>query len=217
MSAKIIDVVGRQLFVEKSAIPNAGLGLFTNLTIAQGRPICEYKGDLLTAEQVLKRYPDHDSKYLLNLFSPPIVDGDGNPLVIDADPERSAEIGYGGFANDRHMKYPQNIIEAVDRKAKLSAKLKPIREELLFSGCDVNKKMSKGNLRRWRKYQVKAVRGDVDHENALVKAGYNAFYFRLLGAPSYLLLSLRDIFAGEEIFVPYGREYWSNPSRNHNE
>ena len=77
----------KQLEVKESTIPGAGLGLFTNLFIAKGTRIVEYKGRMTTWKAV-----EHDYKngYIFSI--------DPNH-VIDAKTYKKA---LGRYANDAH-------------------------------------------------------------------------------------------------------------------
>jgi hypothetical protein len=44
----------KQLVIKKSALPNAGMGLYTTIFIEKGTRIVEYKGKITTWKEVMK-------------------------------------------------------------------------------------------------------------------------------------------------------------------
>jgi len=59
----MINTFNPRVWVEHSTVPSAGLGLFARQDFGAGAVICEYRGERLTAEQFVARYPDDDARY----------------------------------------------------------------------------------------------------------------------------------------------------------
>lgn len=76
----------KNLFVKRSTIPGAGLGLFTKKAIPKGALIAEYKGKISTWKEV--KHNNGSNPYILFL---------NNNHVIDALPYKKA---LARFAND---------------------------------------------------------------------------------------------------------------------
>ena len=190
------------LIVDKSDIEGAGNGLFSNKFIPKGRPICEYKGDILSNEQV-NALGIENQFYILALGDPPMLDLGGKVLTtINADPEKAKEIGFGGFANDLHTKYPEEIIKAMDKASSLG---KAFREKLgtFIHSLDFNKKLSHKNRKTLRKEMKKVARAEAGVTASYASNGYNATYIRIEGLPCFMLMSIKEIYPGDEIYVPY--------------
>jgi SET domain-containing protein len=64
----------KQLEIKESSIPNAGLGLFTNVFIAKGTRIVEYKGRIKTWKEVQH---DDDNYYIFYVTKNRIIDANG--------------------------------------------------------------------------------------------------------------------------------------------
>ena len=79
-------IPAKTLFVKRSTIPGAGLGLFTKKAIAKGALIAEYKGKISTWKEVA--HNNGTNPYILFL---------NNNHVIDALPYKKA---IARFAND---------------------------------------------------------------------------------------------------------------------
>jgi len=110
---KINDEYANGLMLGVSAIPGAGIGLFTGIPINAGTPVCEYKGDefydaelcddgTVKCEEVTRRYEYLKSAasfktapLLYSLIHKP------KSVVIDCHPAIcKSEMGLGGFIND---------------------------------------------------------------------------------------------------------------------
>ena len=213
MNAKIHDAVvnsvtsSPNLIIVESDIKGAGQGLFTNQYIIKGRPICEYKGNLLTAEEA-SNLPRSETLYLLGLGNPSVSDSQGKVFTrIDANPNSTAEIGYGGFANDLYTKYPQELIDCRERFAKETHRVMR-KYGTYFSSLNVNKKMSPADRKKLRKAFKKAISLENELYEKYAAHGYNGIFVRIPGVPGFLMMSLKDIYPGQEIYVPYGDEYW---------
>lgn len=128
----------KQLVVKKSALPNAGKGLFTRKTIAKGERIVEYKGTVTTWKEVDHNEGENGYIYYIS-----------RNHVINARPHPDHLARY---AND----------------AKGIAKLKGLSNNALY---------------------------------------------RVDGLKVYIE-STKEIPAGSEIFVGYGKEYWDTIRHN---
>lgn len=84
---KETELLDSQLVVKDSTLPGVGRGLFTNVFIAKGTRITEYKGRVMTWKQA-QALPDEHNGYVF-WFS--------NSRVIDA---WNTEEGVAHFAND---------------------------------------------------------------------------------------------------------------------
>ncbi|MFZ6010551.1 MAG: SET domain-containing protein [Bacteroidota bacterium] len=122
----------KQLFVKKSTLPNAGMGLFTKKLIPKGTRIVEYKGRISTWKDV----KDEDGKN-----------------------------GYIFYVNRNH------VIDALPYKKALARYANDARGLV----------------------KIKGVINNSDYITDGVKA---------------YIESKRDIPAGAEIFVDYGKDYW---------
>ena len=76
----------KHLYLKKSLLPGAGLGLFTRVDIPKGKNIVEYKGRVVDWQDV--RHEDGHNGYLFRL---------NRKLAIDARPYKKS---LGRFAND---------------------------------------------------------------------------------------------------------------------
>ena len=127
----------KHLFTQPSNIPNAGLGLFTNIFIPKGATIIEYTGNITTWEKVSE---------------------DGENLYIY-------------YVNDDH------VIDASKRKKSLGR----------YANDAQGMKKIKGLL------------NNADY----VEDGLRVY-----------IKAKKDIEAGQEIFVSYGKEYWEVIKKN---
>ena len=76
----------KQLYVQRSQLPNSGKGLFTSKFIKKGTRIVEYKGELKTWKEV--KNDDGENGYIFYI---------SNKVVIDALPSTNT---LGRYAND---------------------------------------------------------------------------------------------------------------------
>tara|TARA_B100000214_G_C23928292_1_gene609457 strand:- start:351 stop:1043 length:693 start_codon:yes stop_codon:yes gene_type:complete len=198
------------LTICKSNLKHAGSGLFSTRWIAKGQPVCEYKGEYLTAERI----ESGDTDYVLTLTDNPMTDLNGNLIRgIDADPHKAQEIGYGGFANDRFTHYPESLLGMERRINKTTVKMKEENRDYFMGVIGKLKKESDYKLSDKEKKKFKRIykRQSINYDkylNLLGELGYNCIYYRLPSAAAFILLSIKDIFPGEEIYVPYGEAYW---------
>lgn len=197
------------LVISKSDIEGAGNGLFSNEFIREGSPICEYKGDLCSMEDIRVLADEGKDSYILLLEEPHLVGLNGQVFIgINADPDHAQEVGYGGFANDRYTDYPKTILDLEKELKKAKAKLTAEHKDYIES-LDWNKRIPKEDSRKIKKWIKPISRISRKLYEEYVSHGYNAVYERLKGLPSFLLIALKDIYPGDEIFVPYGPIYWT--------
>jgi hypothetical protein len=165
------------LLLQPSSVEGAGIGLFTTMQIPMGQPICEYKGDVLTLDEVNARYSYTVIKYgfpsskalygVVNHYNAPEK---STPQIIDCHPAMALNpIGYGGFINDKYG-YGSRV------------------------GWKYNPNESFDSLK--------------EHKKELLDNGYNAIFQRVPKANVVLIMGLRDLNLGEEIFLDYGEGYW---------
>jgi hypothetical protein len=196
------------LTIDKSDIEGAGDGLFCTEFIGKGFPICEYKGDMLSQNGMAERANQGADAYILMLGDPAMAGLNGEFFSsIDAHPENANEIGYGGFANDLYTDYPKDILDLIKEQKKETIKFRDGSSDYINS-IDWNKKLPKEDRRKVKKLLKPLVRATVNLQEAYASHGYNAIYHRLKGLPSFLLMSIKDIYPGDEILVPYGPQYW---------
>jgi hypothetical protein len=214
IKANIHDVVHNpvsslpSLIIDKSDIEGAGDGLFCNEFIGKGFPVCEYKGDMLSQNGMAPRVNQGADAYMLNLGDPAMAGLNGELFeIIDAHPENAKEIGYGGFANDLYIDYPKDILDLIKEQKKETIKFIDGNSDYIKS-IDWNKKTPKEDKRKFKKLLKPLVRATVNLQETYASHGYNTIYHRLKGLPSFLLMSIKDIYPGDEILVPYGPKYW---------
>jgi len=107
-----------QVYVARSKIPNAGLGLYAKRYIKAGAPIIEYKGVNLTLAQYEARYPHNEGQYILYKRK--------GKVYIDASCVTKSSMGrYANHANNKSRRKPNaRYTEA----GFIVAKDKPINE-----------------------------------------------------------------------------------------
>ena len=170
------------LLLQPSSLEGAGIGLFTTSQTPMGQPICEYKGDVLSLDEVTTRYGYTVVKYgfprakplysVVNHFDVPEK---STPQFIDCHPAMALNpIGYGGFINDRH---------------------------------------GHGSRIKW-KYSNESFDSFKEHKKELLDNGYNAIFQQVPKANILLIMGLRDLVVGEEIFLDYGENYWREEDWN---
>ena len=195
------------LIIDDSDIEGAGKGLFSNKLISKGLPVCEYKGDLLSSQEVIDLSPK-DQLYVLALGDPPMASLSGKILTcINADPEKAKEIGYGGFANDLNTNYPETLIKAINEHEHKGIEFLKNSTPLIKS-LNFNKKLPLESRRKLKKQMKALTRSASNLKSIYLSYGYNALYERISGLPCFMLISIKDIYPGDEIYVPYGFRYW---------
>lgn len=127
----------KNLYTQASQIPNAGLGLFTNVFIPKGTTIIEYTGLITTWDKVKE---------------------DGDNLYIY-------------YVNDDH------VIDASKRKKSMGRYANDAQGMKKIKGLSNNADYVEENLRVY-------------------------------------VIAKKDIQAGDEIFVSYGKEYWDVVKKN---
>jgi hypothetical protein len=93
------------LEVKKSLIPNAGCGLFTKKHVKQNYVLVEFIGEKINNREKIKRYPNNDGKYILQLK---------DDLYVDALCVR----GIAAMANTKRLKKDCNAIFTTSRDRK---------------------------------------------------------------------------------------------------
>ena len=189
---KIVDNVAHKLYLGASKIPGAGVGLFCGADILAGDPVCEYKGEVFdlddpnTGKKLAEKY-----SYTLALgFDKPItlygIKHAHLNVLVDAQPALTKEeTGLGAYAND------------------LAGWQKRLDDEEYFAlFYDYQKKKNQSvedeNFSEIMK---------IDREFWLA-AGYNLRFWPVTSEPKILMMALRDVKAGEELYVDYGHNYW---------
>tara|TARA_R100000808_G_scaffold8266_1_gene23487 strand:+ start:21358 stop:21978 length:621 start_codon:yes stop_codon:yes gene_type:complete len=179
----IQDNLATGLEIKTSNIKKAGLGLFATAHLPVGIPMCEYKGDLYTADKIEEKYAykidgtapkEPMPRYALWHPAAKVKDGDNQlDVYIDCDPISSTNpIGLGGYINDKHnYNNRQSGYWNVDEES---------------------------NILEKNKQRI----------NYLIKSGYNAQCYPVPTQPYFMILSIRDIEAGEEIYIDYGDVFW---------
>jgi SET domain-containing protein len=76
-SRSFMAFLEKVLFINKSQIPGAGMGLFTTRPIAKGEIIVEYKGKITTWKEFSKQ-PDERNGYVFYIFSTHVIDAWGS-------------------------------------------------------------------------------------------------------------------------------------------
>ena len=127
-----MPLLEKHLFVKRSTLGGAGKGLFTSRSIAKGKKIVEYKGDITTWKEV---------------------------------DDRKGRNGYIYYVNRNHVIDAWHSKEEFARYANDAKGL--VRYEGISNNC---------------KYEIDGVR--------------------------VFLIAMKDIAAGSEILVGYGKEYW---------
>ena len=64
----------KHLFLDKSTLPNAGKGLFTNVEIPKGEKIVQYKGEIITWKECEKRFGEDEGGYAFYVTSKHCID-----------------------------------------------------------------------------------------------------------------------------------------------
>jgi len=168
------------LMLQPSTIEDAGIGVFCTANIPSGVPVCEYKGDVLNDEEMLLRYA-----YTMELygFSKP------KALYCINNHFRLESKGKGKQYIDAH---PAVSVSPLGYGAL-------INDKHAYPTRDTN---APGIAPRAGDDSYDQMREDQ------VKAGYNVVFYPVPKANVYLLMSIREIKSGEELFVNYGNSYW---------
>lgn len=181
---KLEDNLATGLEIKASNIKKAGLGLFATVSLPTGIPIAEYKGDLLLINEVRERYT-----YEIKGAQPKI------PIPRYSLWHPAAKVkGEDG----------QQLDVFIDPHPTLS------KNPIGFAGY-VNDKYNYNN--RPSGYWDTEQEGDILDRNRrriqyLIDKGYNVQYYPVPTQPYFMILSIRDIKAGEEIYADYGDPYW---------
>ena len=181
---KLEDNLATGLEIKTSNIKKAGLGVFATAGLPAGIPIAEYKGDLSLINEVRERgvyeIKGEQPKSLMPRYS----------LWHPAAKVR----GEDGRQLDVY----------IDAHPTLS------KSPIGFGGY-INDKHNYNN--RPSGYWDTEQEGDILEKNRqrmqyLIDNGYNAQYYPVPTQPYFMILSIKDIEAGEEIYVDYGDPYW---------
>jgi hypothetical protein len=68
-----------KLKVKKSQLPNAGKGLYTTVPIEKGQKVVEYKGEIITWKDYMKRVEKNEDGYLLFVNNKHCIDAFPTP------------------------------------------------------------------------------------------------------------------------------------------
>jgi hypothetical protein len=178
---RINDVIASSVKLGPSLIEGGGVGLFATAVIPDGIPVCEYKGEIFTtAEIIARKEKGIPLTYSVNFATK--VCPQGSPLCCDSHPEHcKSEIGLGGFIND---KMGPDLREAQD--------------------CgELSREAVVGGSHEQHIKQFYSLRQN------LLKRGYNVYFWEIPQGTSFLVMSLRQIEVGEELYTDYGNEYWT--------
>jgi len=200
---KIVDNIAHKLYLGVSKIPGAGIGLFTGVDILSGKPICEYKGEVFDFEESGK---------------------DGGVASLSEKSQKRLGEKYAYTMNlgfDRpsalySISWTPNLSRWQDVRKMIDCQPSLTDEEMGLGGF-INDK--RGYLERtgaeYEKERVEREKAsksldDLKEFNKLdISLGYNSAYWSHPAEVLVLLLSTRDIKAGEEIYVNYGHGYWT--------
>jgi len=121
-----LETVGEGVLLKPSTLgPEAGLGLFANRPFAEGAPITEYAGQLITSDEAKQRFKNDKATHLRRHIPLRwVIDGtrltDGTPIT-DAEHQMMNK-GGGAFVNDPRNKNRVNaVFDFVDCKANREA------------------------------------------------------------------------------------------------
>ena len=184
---KIIDEVERTLFISASTIQGAGAGLFAGNNIQKGRPVCEYKGDIFEDYEDLEKSGRYNYTLQMGIEkTSPVysITHEHTGKVIDSHPAFSKEaIGLGGFINDSlgpRLRMKQDYVDSV--------------KELTLSFDNQSSVTSLTDIDKTKDWKI--------------KMGFNVTAYSVPNEDKIIMMSLRDIKGGEEIFFDYGDNYW---------
>ena len=207
---KIVDNIAHKLYLGVSKIPGAGVGLFTGVDILSGKPICEYKGEVFAFEDETEedgetnqagRLSQEAQLRLGEKYAYTLSLGFDRPSALYAISWRKQYAGINPANAERKM---------IDAQPSLT-------EEEMGLGSFINDK--RGYLERTgeeyeeeRKMRDKKPKSsdDLKQLNELdLSLGYNSTYWSHPTEVLVYLLTIRDVKAGEEIYVNYGHQYWT--------
>ncbi len=117
-------------WIDKSTVPNAGLGLFTDRKYKRGDTVVEYAGEVITTKQYNERYTDSGyGEYGMTL---------GTRKVIDA---RKTSSGLGRYVCDAYGSDLKKNVQYEEDKGKIFIvairKIKPGSEILVSYGREM--------------------------------------------------------------------------------
>jgi hypothetical protein len=121
---KIHDKLANGIYLGASAIPGAGVGVFTGVPIGAGTPSCEYKGETFDSLDVPRQRYEYTRQS--GFSTPPLIYTQAHPpsgLYIESHPALcKAEMGLGCFVNDarNHTNREKAIEEEQDPEKKLN-------------------------------------------------------------------------------------------------
>jgi len=203
---KIIDNIANKLYLGVSKLPGAGVGLFAGIDILAGKPICEYKGEVLEIEsastvegglggeaklsEAAQKRLGEKYAYTLKLgFDKPSAlyaigwqkqsskQTERGMKMIDCQPSLTdEEMGLGGFINDKRGPL-ERTGEEYEKEQEARSKVNTGEDLKAMNELDIS-------------------------------LGYNCTYWSHPTEVLVYVLSIRDIKAGEEIYVNYGHLYW---------
>ena len=196
---RLIDNIAHRLYLGVSTMPNAGIGVITGIDHPAGVPICEYKGDVFIDEG------ENESA--------------GNDMANDENYVKKFSMG------QLAKRYMYTIVggykviktEYVVGHAILGCRIDAhpaLSESPIGFGGYVNDVRTWENRKKSEEVydendpKYDGVSRPVAPLEKQLKQGYNVSYWNVPGRPILYLLSLRDIKAGEELFVDYGYPYW---------
>ena len=188
---RLTDNLGYRLFLSSSTIPNSGVGVFTGIDIAAAVPVCEYRGDIFMDD------PDYISGQRMN-------DVMGKPYCFDVArmKERYMYTLMGGYKTLK----AEYVIQHPTFNCTIDCHPALCESDIGFAGF-INDR---------RTWEGRNGEREMQHETPIelplqerLDLGYNVFFWALSTQPLFYLISLRDIQAGEELFVDYGYNYWS--------
>jgi hypothetical protein len=121
---KIHDKLANGIYLGASAIPGAGVGVFTGVPIGAGTPTCEYKGETFDSLDVPRQRYEYTRQS--GFSTPHLIYTQAHPpsgLYIESHPALcKAEMGLGCFVNDarNHTNREKALEEKQDPQEKLN-------------------------------------------------------------------------------------------------
>ncbi len=196
---KIIDNLAQKLYLGVSKIPGAGVGLFTGKEVLSGIPVCEYKGEILDVEEVMENGESRPVNTALERLGQKY----NYTLAMGFDkPAALYSIGWAS-ANTREKK----LIDAQPSLTTEPTGLGGYANDIL--GWQERMKPEWAEEKKQREENVKTMDGLKENNKLDIKAGYNVTYWSHPTDVVIYLIAIRDIKAGEEIYVNYGDAYWT--------
>lgn len=207
---KIVDNIAHKLYLGVSKIPGAGVGLFTGVDILSGKPICEYKGEVFDFDDATEEDGETNQARRLSQEAQLRL-GEKYAYTLSLGFDRPSAL----YAISWNKQYAGNNPANAERKM-IDAQ-PSLTEEEMGLGSFINDK--RGYLERTgeeyeeeRKIRDKNPKSsdDLKQLNELdISLGYNSTYWSHPTEVLVYLLTIRDIKAGEEIYVNYGHQYWT--------